>query len=412
MISPQPVQINSLTNESRYEAYKQLRQDQPVYYDEDSEAWLISTHKDVMQAARDPRLITSKLLTHKDTSSFDAEQQRLIGQIVATLSQWMIYNDEQEHRSRREWLLPSMSTKHISASQASFYTYARTMFQEFYDRGEPADLASLVCHRLPATVLATQLGLNPEAAGVFMTNSEMLARFMQDFVVTAVPSTMLLSRALQALDTLRSVFEASLKDAIARGHSDGPLMQYIADACRAGKIDQSLAIHQLVHIVFGGHKVPEYMLTNSIYALITHREALLSVAQNRRMMRSVLDESMRYYSPIQFITRIASTDLQIGTQTICKGDSVYLLLGSANRDETVFPNADSFMLTRDHTQLLSFGSGAHKCIARIFAITELQTALDAFFDVFEDRLPALSVESVCWGENPTFTGINNMVLHF
>jgi hypothetical protein len=92
-----------------------------------------------------------------------------------------------------------------------------------------------------------------------------------------------------------------------------------------------------------------------------------------------IEESLRYYAPIQGFPRYCVQKTELGGRTIKRGDMMMVWAGAANRDEKVFPDPDRFDITRPPGKHLSFGLGIHHCLGAALARVEGQIAFETFF---------------------------------
>lgn len=107
------------------------------------------------------------------------------------------------------------------------------------------------------------------------------------------------------------------------------------------------------------------------------------------MIDNTVEETLRYYTGLSFIThRMTIKDIEINGQIIKIGEDIFALNASANRDEQVFTNPDSFDISRPPQHHLSFGYGLHQCIAMHLVRTQLQIV----FNSICEQLPNLRLD--------------------
>jgi cytochrome P450 len=125
---------------------------------------------------------------------------------------------------------------------------------------------------------------------------------------------------------------------------------------------------------------------NAIRILLEHPDALAELQADPSLIPSAIEEVLRYRSPVQSMVRTAVADTELGGQTIRQGETVFALIGSANRDETRFPDPDRFDIRRDPNPHLAFGFGIHYCLGAPLARREGRVALP----ILLDRIPNLA----------------------
>jgi cytochrome P450 len=101
----------------------------------------------------------------------------------------------------------------------------------------------------------------------------------------------------------------------------------------------------------------------------------------------VIDETLRYESPVQRVSRLATEDTEVSGARIPAGDLVTVFFGAANRDPKGFPNPDEFRLDRDLRNQVAFGMGIHYCLGAPLARAEAKVTLNAFLDRFSAIKP-------------------------
>jgi pimeloyl-[acyl-carrier protein] synthase len=127
-------------------------------------------------------------------------------------------------------------------------------------------------------------------------------------------------------------------------------------------------------------------------------------------MQNAANELMRFDSSVQFTTRIACEELEVGGHVIRDGEPVTLLLGSGNRDPDRFPDPDRLDLTRNATGHLSFGHGAHYCVGAPLALIEVDVVISAMLR----RLRGLRIAAprLRWHDSINFRFLSRLPVRF
>jgi cytochrome P450 len=197
------------------------------------------------------------------------------------------------------------------------------------------------------------------------------------------------------------------------------LKEYFARALAERRAEpQDDLISMLAHTEIDGHTLPDeeifgflrlllpagaettYRLLGSLLlALLWHPEQLDEVRADRALVAPAIEEALRWEAPVQVVSREPLTDTELGGVKIEAGTHVSLKIGSANHDETVFDDPDSFDVHRasEHPHI-AFAEGPHRCLGEHLARLETTVALNAVLDRLGDiRLDAEGGEAYVQG---------------
>lgn len=158
-----------------------------------------------------------------------------------------------------------------------------------------------------------------------------------------------------------------------------PAGDLISDLVRASADGSQLSDDELVASVVlllnAGHEASVNAFGNGLVALLQHPEQLRRVASAAVPIETVVEEVLRFDAPLQLFERTATDDVEVGGAPVRRGAKVAVLLGSANRDEAAFADADRLDVGRDPNPHLGFGMGVHFCLGAPLARMELGIAL-------------------------------------
>ncbi len=127
----------------------------------------------------------------------------------------------------------------------------------------------------------------------------------------------------------------------------------------------------VILLLNAGHEATVNTLGNGLHALLTLEKSFEQIKSETEDINDVVEELIRYDSPLQFFQRYALEDIEIGGHNISKGSKVAILLGSANRDPRIFENPDQINFKREMKDHSSWGGGIHFCIGTHLAKLEL-----------------------------------------
>jgi cytochrome P450 len=158
----------------------------------------------------------------------------------------------------------------------------------------------------------------------------------------------------------------------------------------------------LYSLLFAGHETTTTLISNALRVLLQHRVAYEALIADPDKIPGAIDEVLRFSPSIVAWRRKATRDAEIGGVAIPEGSNILLVMGSANRDDTVFPAPDEFNIGRENARNhLAFGFGIHYCLGNLLAKLQAKVALEEV----TKRLPNLRLvdgQSITFGENLSF----------
>jgi cytochrome P450 len=188
---------------------------------------------------------------------------------------------------------------------------------------------------------------------------------------------------------------------------DDLISRLLASTEEEKPLDEEELIALCVMLLFAGHETTVNLISAGAQLLLEHPEQLALFRARPDLADSAIDEFLRLHSPIQATTRIAYADVALGDKCIRRGESVTLLLGSANRDPTVFTDPNQLDIARRPNRHLAFGRGIHYCLGAPLAVAQGGIALRLLFEYCPDwRIAA----APAWSETFGFRGMSVLEL--
>jgi cytochrome P450 len=243
-------------------------------------------------------------------------------------------------------------------------------------RGE-AELVRDFNFRFPIQVIARMLGIPSDDSAMFVRRS-------MEMISIAVN----VDRGLQASAALRDYLAPFVEER--RTNPKDDLISVLATAEIDGHRLPDEHIYGFLRLLLpAGAETTYRLLGNLTFALLTNREAFEEVLADRSLMPEAIEETLRWEAPVQQTAREVMKDgIAVGGLPIPKGTAVSVSLGSANRDETKYPNPDRYDIHRSDVPHLAFGGGAHYCLGAHLGRLETTVAMNAIMD----RLADLRIE--------------------
>jgi cytochrome P450 len=165
---------------------------------------------------------------------------------------------------------------------------------------------------------------------------------------------------------------------------DEDLLSVLLDAeLDNDKVSQANVVMFAMTMLAAGSDTTRALLSGLVHHLAQHPDQWELLRRDRSRIPLAIEETLRYVTPARAFVRTATEDIEISGQTIRAGQHAYLLYMAANRDDTVFPHADQYDITREESvKHLAFGAGAHVCAGSRLVRLQAPIVLDALLDRF------------------------------
>jgi cytochrome P450 len=339
-----------------YPIFARLRKSEPISWLAALNMWYVTRYEDV-------RTIIL------DTERFTTVSEHSL--LLDTFGAHLLTTEGALHDRYRLAVQPHFGTSFIRTHfEESIRIAAAELIEGFRSAGR-VELRTAFARRLPiqGILIACGLPLNSELRirQWYDSFEAALANFTRD------PTVRL--RAQRDVAAFHELLEIEMR--AAAGRLDASLLGGLVNApvgCRlaADEIKRNLSI-----ILFGGISTVEALILNTLWALFEHRAVLNRLRSDSALLPQVLDETIRWLSPVQSATRHVVTDCEFEGVRLEAGATVNCMLGAANRDPTVFPNPDRFDIDRANLRRhLGFATGPHSCVGFNLAKTEVRIAIE------------------------------------
>jgi len=353
-----------------YPAYARLHGEGPLHYlDVDGKwaLWSIVGHAECSSAAKDPRLSAKR--AQQMILSLPLSSQGEFSELARMFGLWLIFMDPPEHTRLRKLLNKGFSPAAIEGLRPQVEAIVDQMLKPL-QRGSEVELMREFANPLPVRIILEMLGIPQELRDTFVGWSQAIAVFRGSPDRTV-------ERARAAQDALIALTEF-FRNAVAerRRYKGNDLISLLIDIEEEGEVLTEEELYaQCIALLFAGHETTRNLIGNGMYTLLRNPQETEELRENPEIIRSAVEEILRYESPVQFTARVLKEDVEICGQQIRKGWSVLCMLGAANRDPKRFKEPDRFDLKRLNNQHLAFSAGPHACIGGQLARLEGQIAL-------------------------------------
>lgn len=353
-----------------FPAFAWMRRDAPAYFDEVGGVWGISRYADIKEVSKDPETFSNAGGIRPDSGAIPM----------------MIDFDAPEHVRRRRLVSEGFTPKRIRESEDEIRNICDAIIDRVCEQGT-ADFVRDIAAPLPMIVIGNRLGVAPEERDTLLRWSDDMLCALGSPDPTAMDRAAL--AAMEYAEYITAVAEQRRRD-----HSTDDLIGTLVHAEIGGdRLDESSLIHESLLILIGGDETTRHVISGGMYELLTHPDQYAQLQADRGKLPLAVEEMLRWVTPIKNMARTMTRDVEMHGQTLRKGQKLLLLYPSANRDESVFEDPESFDIGRTPNDHIAFGFGAHFCLGNRLARLELAV----MFDRLLERLPDLALAS---GDEP------------
>jgi cytochrome P450 family 142 subfamily A polypeptide 1 len=363
-----------------FPAFAWMRRHAPAYYDAANDIWGITRYDDVKALGQDPETFSS---TGGSRPNMPLPH--------------MIDMDAPEHRRRRRLVSAGFTPQAVRDREERIRSVCDDIIDAVCERGS-CDLVSDIAAPLPVVLIADMLGFGSEDWPKLLEWSD----------------TMLMSQGAEEPDALEKATAAfvewdgyirELIEERRRSFSADDLLGVLVQGEVDGeRLDDASLVHESLLLLIGGDETSRHVISGGMEALLRHPDQLASLRDDRALLAGAVEEMLRWVSPIKNMNRRATRDVVLHGETIGAGQNVLLLYPSANRDESVFDDPETFDIRRAPNDHVAFGFGAHLCLGHRLARAEITTMVDRVLD----RLPDLRLA----GEEPQPLRVSNFIVGF
>lgn len=380
------------TLKAPYEAYRYLRDHEPVYYAADLGVYVITRYDLIRQAIKDTETFSSRFDGFLDKSrqlAFAAagpaaqeELRRLAGE-MEPVPPTMLTLDEPDHTRYRSLVSQLFTGSRIKQSQPAVQAVIDERIDAMAARAEGAgDFMREFAFPVPLAIIAERLGIPPADRPFF---DEAATAAAAELRLTLLDDDALVHRARLALDLQRLLIRLVEER---RQEPTDDMISILATSeleDEKRRLTHGEIIGILNQFLVAGHETTSSTFGWGMLLLCRQPELQRRLAGDQALIRTFVEEALRLEAPVQGLPRLVTRDLEFGGAKLSAGDMVMLRFGAGNRDERQFPLPDEVDLEREKAGMqLAFGSGVHHCIGAPLARQELNLGFEALLDRFED----------------------------
>jgi pimeloyl-[acyl-carrier protein] synthase len=352
-----------------YPYYDMLRANVPAFFLEDWRVWFFSRYEDCVAALRDQRFGREifRVATPEELGWSD-EPAENVRPLALMQRRWMLFKDPPDHTRLRTLVHKAFTPRMIERLRERAQIITDSLIDEAHANGGMDIMADLALP-LPVTMIAEMLGIPPSDFPIFHQWSRELAGTLElggeeaEYVRAAAVTV---------------EFDAYVRGLIAERRKqprEDLISALVAIEAEGDRLNEDEMVATCILLLIAGHETTVNLIGNGMLALLTHPDQWDRLKADPMLIKSAVEELLRYDSPVQLTARWILDDFEFAGQQMRKGQQIITLFGAANHDPARFPDPGRLDITRDPNPHLSFGNGIHFCLGAPLARMEAQIAI-------------------------------------
>lgn len=351
--------FEAMTNEtftSAHETFTELRSRCPVAHSNSYDGfWALLKYNDVVEALKQPDVFVTSV-------------QNVVPKVSTTGRRPPLHLDPPEHTPYRNVLNPFFTDEKLEGLRESVQTAVVALLEPFIRQGG-GDICKDFSHKLPGYALASFFNLSTEMS---MTIRETTAKYAHALHVVDKPAIQ--KHSLELYEIAKELIESRKQGTY--DPSEDVVAAYLNKTWNGEPLPDEMILGTIRQLIVVGMIAPVVMIGSISVHLAQNPSVQEMLRNDLSLIPAAIEEYLRLFSPYRGFARTPTKDVVIGGRTIKKDEPIAMVFSSANRDESVFPDSDRFILHRpnikDH---IAFGIGPHRCPGAPLARMMLQVTL-------------------------------------
>ena len=382
-----------------YPTYSRLREQDPVYWDGDLDAFLVSSYAEASAVLRGPGWSSDPnrnpaLAARIDRGEFGTR----------TLPPTLLTMDPPDHTRLRRLLAPAFTARAIDALHPRITAVVKSALTDLATAHE-VDVIADIGYPIPLAVMCELLDVDIEGAQLLRTETPKLVGMLEfdpdeEAVLAAEEATA--SLALHLLPLLGDRRHRPGEDLASQ------LLRLGDDELGLSELGLDDVLATCILLLTAGHETTANLIGNGVLTLMEHPDQLHLLQRDPVLIKPAIEEILRFECPAKIVGRTNLIDRQLGGHTIRAGQRVLVLLGAANRDPEQFRDPECFDITRTPAPHLAFGAGPHFCLGAALARAEAQETLRQLLPLLTEW--RLAPEAPAWRVSDTFRALEKLHL--
>ncbi len=401
---------------SPFQFYADMRHNNPVAYDDRNNIWGVFRYYDVQFILGDYMHFSSAVPPTKLNDLSKEVNEEDEDQKMPFSRPSLLKSDPPYHRTLRAVVASAFTPMTISKLEPRIESITHDLLNQVIEKGN-MDLINDLAYPLPVTVIAELLGVPLQDRDTFRT--------WADKLISSAGSQLNAEHhgSAKNLTSIQSEMDDYF-NAIIDKRTITPQTDLISNLIKAEADGHHLSREEILAfctlLLLAGHVTTVNLIGNTILSLLQNPQEFKKLKEDRTSLSSLIpstiEETLRYRSPVQAVFRMTTQEITIGgAQKIPSGQGIVVWLGSANHDESVFPDPEKFDISRiphAHSHV-GFGHGIHFCLGAPLARLEARVALKIILERLQNlELDDSNIEAIKPLHSLFFHGVSQLPLRF
>jgi cytochrome P450 len=366
-----------------YETLQRMQREAPIYWSDSVGGWLVTRYDDIMPTFRNTKDYSNEGRLGRAAGHLSATDREKLGVFEAHYkTKGLLHSDPPDHTRLRRFTGKAFSPSRIEGIRPNIAKVTASLLDNCADQGG-MEVVHDLAGALPVAVLS-------ELMGVPASDQYLLQRWTDQllgFQGINKPDLDLLLAAQSAIVEIRE-YLGELLQVRRKDPGSDLLSAFVMSETEPHGLSEPEIINTCQTLLVAGHETTTSLIGNGLALLLGDRAQWQRLVDDRSLVRSAIEEVIRYESPVARQPRRVTQAVQMGDVALGEGDMLFQMLNAANRDPSHFENPDEFRVDRSPNQHVGFGFGAHFCIGAPLARAEGEVAFMALLE----RFPKLQMD--------------------
>ena len=382
-----------------YPLYHRLRTEAPVLWDPYLYAWVVTRYADIVTVLH--QFSAKCAPTPEHLASIGMPELAPVAQVMM---RQMLFMDAPAHTRLRGLASMAFTPARVEVLRSHIQEIVDNLIEPLTDAGQMDVIAHLAAP-LPAIVASEMLGVPTSDRDQLKQWSEDFAEVLGNFQHNPNRA----ARTLKCVEEMNAYFSEAIHSCRTNPR-EGLVNSLLTAELDGDRLTEEEIIANCIVTMVGAQETTTNLIGNGVLSLLRNPDQLQRLKDNRSLIPSAVEELLRYESPSQHTTRLATEDTELGGKKIRKGQAVIVVMGAGNRDPERFADPDRLDVGRRDNRHLAFGWASHFCFGAALARIEGHIALDAIVN----RLPELALQPrpLVWRENLGLRGLSSLPVTF